>query len=91
MRILKRDSRLKLSHDPLSENQLVVKDNPDFSHIYEALDSLKDIYRIPIILKYLNGFSEKEIAQALDLNINTVKSRLFQGRQKLKKALESKN
>lgn len=49
---------------------------------------MKDINRIPIVLKYLKGFSEEEIAQILDININTVKSRLFKGRQKLRKYLE---
>lgn len=90
MRILKKDSKLKLSYEPLSENQLVVDgEDQDLNHIYETLNSLKDIYRIPIILKYLQGFSEKEIAEALKLNINTVKSRLFQGRRKLKTTLEN--
>lgn len=42
---------------------------------------------MPIILKYLNGFTEKEIAEILDINVNTLKSRLFKGRERLKKAL----
>ena len=50
--------------------------------------NLDEIHRIPIILKYLQDFSEKEIAEILDLNINTLKSRLYKGRQKLKKFLE---
>lgn len=91
MRILKKDSKLKLSYEPLSENQLVAnEDQEDLTYIYEVLNSLGDIHRIPLILKYLQSFSEKEIAKALELNINTVKSRLFQGRQKLKNALETK-
>lgn len=60
----------------------------DYSDLYQAIQALKDIYRIPIILKYLKGFSEKEIAEILELKQNTVKTRLYQGRDKLKQVLE---
>lgn len=53
----------------------------------QALEKLDEINRTPIILKYLNNLSEKEIAEALDLNINTVKSRLYKGREKLRKLM----
>jgi RNA polymerase sigma factor (sigma-70 family) len=60
----------------------------EYENLYKAVENLKDINRIPIVLKYLKGFTEEEISQILDLNINTVKSRLFKGRQKLRKFLE---
>lgn len=60
----------------------------EYENLYKAVNNLKDINRIPIILKYLRGFSESDIAQILDININTVKSRLFKGREKLKKYLD---
>lgn len=59
-----------------------------YEDLYQAVGQLNDLYRIPIILKYLNDFSEKEIAELLELNQNTVKSRLLKGRQQLKEALE---
>ncbi|RXZ77796.1 RNA polymerase sigma factor [Paenibacillaceae bacterium] len=55
--------------------------------IYEALQALDDLYRIPLILKYLHDYSEKEIASVLELNVNTLKSRLLKGREKMKKRL----
>ena len=55
--------------------------------VYDALQTLDDLYRIPLILKYLHDYSEKEIAQMLDVNVNTLKSRLLKGREKLKKGL----
>lgn len=58
-----------------------------YEELYQAVGELSDLYRIPIILKYLNDFSEKEIADLLDMNQNTVKSRLLKGRQQLKEAL----
>lgn len=59
-----------------------------FDDLYEAIQSLKDHQRIPVILKYLHGLTEKEIAATLDLNVNTVKSRLFKARSQLKTVLE---
>lgn len=53
----------------------------------EAIDELEEHHKTVIILKYLNGFSEKEIAEILGLNQNTVKSRLYQARNKLRSKL----
>lgn len=64
--------------------------NPfEYEEIYQAIDSLDEINRVPVVLKYLHDFSEKDIAETLDTNVNTVKSRLFKGRQKLKSILSS--
>lgn len=60
----------------------------EYEVLYKAIQNLDEINRVPIILKYLQEFSEKEIAEVLDLNVNTVKSRLYKGRQKLKRLLE---
>jgi RNA polymerase sigma factor (sigma-70 family) len=60
----------------------------EYESLYKAIESLKDNNRIPIILKYLRGFKESEIAEILGVNINTIKSRLFKGRQKLKNVIE---
>jgi RNA polymerase sigma-70 factor (ECF subfamily) len=56
--------------------------------LVEIIQSLDDLYRIPLILKYIKGFSEKEIADIMELNQNTVKSRLFKGRQNLRHLLD---
>ncbi|WP_224722037.1 RNA polymerase sigma factor [Paenibacillus vietnamensis] len=55
--------------------------------IYAALQALDDKYRVPFILKYLHDYSEKEIADILELNVNTLKSRLLKGREKMRKSL----
>ncbi|TDT62783.1 RNA polymerase sigma factor [Fonticella tunisiensis] len=60
----------------------------EYESLYKAIEKLDDINRIPIVLKYLKGFSEGEIAQILEINLNTVKSRLFKGRQKLRRYIE---
>lgn len=68
--------------------QLTEQSNESLSDLYSMIQNMADLYRIPILLKYIKGFSEKEIAIILDLNQNTVKSRLFNGRNLLKTQLE---
>lgn len=47
----------------------------------EVLDALDEKYRIILVLYYGEGFKIREIAQILELEVNTVKSRLSRGRK----------
>lgn len=49
---------------------------------------LEPEYREPLLLQLILGFSGDEIAQLLDLNPNTVMTRLFRARNQLKELLE---
>jgi RNA polymerase sigma-70 factor (ECF subfamily) len=55
--------------------------------VQEAIHSLSFAQRVVVILFYLNGFSLEEIAYILDCPVGTVKSRLYYGRQNLKRRL----
>lgn len=55
--------------------------------LHDALFSLDEKLRLPILLHYIEGFSIKEVAEILRLPQGTVKSRMLRGRQKLKKIL----
>lgn len=55
--------------------------------IRKAIDQLPEHYRVVVVLRYLQDFSYQEIADALDLPLNTVKSYLFRGRQQLQELL----
>ncbi|MBU4495445.1 MAG: hypothetical protein KJ874_09095, partial [Acidobacteria bacterium] len=46
-------------------------------------------YRIPLILKDMEGFSQEEIAEILDKPLGTIKARISRGRQYLRKELEN--
>lgn len=46
-------------------------------------------YREPLFLQVIAGFSSEEIAQILDLNKNTVMTRLFRARNQLKESLDA--
>lgn len=54
------------------------------------INRLGEEYREPLILQVIGGFSGEEIADILDLNRNTVMTRLFRARNQLKDALENK-
>ncbi len=56
--------------------------------VRNAIAALPDKLRIPIVLKDLEGFSYQEIAEAMQCEIGTVKSRIFRAREALKKALQ---
>ncbi|MBS4032263.1 MAG: RNA polymerase sigma factor [Clostridiales bacterium] len=56
--------------------------------LLQAVHSLKETHRIPILLKYFSGLTEAEVSTVLDLPVSTVKSRLYEARQKLKDILE---
>lgn len=53
-----------------------------------ALLQLEENLRVPIVLHYIEGFKVHEIAKILSLPQGTVKTRMRQGRIKLKKVLE---
>ncbi len=65
-----------------------IYDFQEHEEILKALAGLPEIYRIPVTLKYLNDYSEDQIAELLSQKKSTVKSRLYEGRQKMKKMLE---
>lgn len=56
--------------------------------LWEAIDSLKEEYRIALLLRDIEGRSYEEIASILELSLGTVKSRISRARLKLKKILE---
>lgn len=57
------------------------------SDIKEAVESLPEHFRLPVLLADLEGFSYKEIAEILDVPIGTVMSRLHRGRKQLQRTL----
>ena len=52
-----------------------------------GLERLPEYQRRPLVLRELSGLSYQEIAQALDLDLGTVKSRISRGRKQLRKIL----
>lgn len=52
-----------------------------------ALDDIPEEFRLPVVMADVQGFSYREIADALGVPIGTVRSRLSRGRARMQKAL----
>ncbi|AKG35793.1 MULTISPECIES: RNA polymerase sigma factor [Paenibacillus] len=82
----------------IDEHEMVFKDKQNVERevlsgylaedIREAIDQLPEHHRTVIVLRYLQDFSYNEIAESLDLPLNTVKSYLFRARQQLQNRLQ---
>ena len=81
--ICRRGSRI-IVMDELPESAAPEMDDPD---LRDAIEKLEDIYRLPILLFYVEGFSIRECARILQIPEGTVKSRLHAGRNKLRSLL----
>ena len=64
-------------------------ENPDLPGLVrKGISKLPDKLRIPLILRDIDGLSYKEIADKLECEVGTVKSRIFRARESLKIILE---
>ncbi|HUU51740.1 MAG TPA: sigma-70 family RNA polymerase sigma factor [Candidatus Heimdallarchaeota archaeon] len=72
--------------------QIAAKEKNQDTYLIEnlkkALNSLHPRYRLPIILKDIEGFSQEEIAQIMKRPVGTIKARISRGRDQLKHILE---
>lgn len=57
-------------------------------YVREAVRALPQLLRESVMMFYFNQMSVKQIADILEVNENTVKSRLYSARQSMKKYLE---
>jgi RNA polymerase sigma-70 factor (ECF subfamily) len=64
------------------------EDHAEQHLLQRQISKLELEYREPLLLQVIGGFSGEEIAKILDLNRNTVMTRLFRARNQLKDALE---
>jgi RNA polymerase sigma-70 factor (ECF subfamily) len=68
------------SYDREAEPDLKVR-------LKEAIDDLSEKYRTVFLMHDVEGFTHEEIAESLGIPVGTSKTRLFQGRAKLREAL----
>lgn len=62
----------------------------DIVYILEAINSLPDGYRTVFNLYEVEGYKHKEIAEELDISINTSKSQLILAKKRLREILKKK-
>ena len=83
--------RVRKRSVPLEEVTPAGREEPGHSHaeFLALLDGLDEKYRTVLLLYYGEGFSVKEVAQAMDLGVETVKTRLKRARAGFKLAYET--
>jgi len=59
--------------------------NMEWSAVLELLSELSYEQRTPIVLKYYYGYQVNEIAEMLNVQAGTIKSRMHYGLEKLRK------
>lgn len=62
-------------------------DNTENREMLELVMKLPEKYRVVLYLRFYIGYSYKEISELIGVNESTVRSRLFHGKNKLKKIL----
>lgn len=55
--------------------------------VREVLLRLPELYRAPLVLRYMDGFATKEIARMLEVPLGTVLARLHRGRKRFEAEL----
>jgi RNA polymerase sigma-70 factor, ECF subfamily len=80
-----------ISHDERNDipDNSEVKGDFDIQEIVrQAVAKLPEKFRVAIIMRDFEGLSYQEIAEMLNSEVGTIKSRVFRGREALKKMLE---
>lgn len=71
------------------DNQLSAEQDYDNDKLRDYIAKLPLEYREPLVLQVLGGFNSDEIASILQLNVNTVNTRLFRARNQLRSSLSN--
>lgn len=72
--------------EPQAEERLLSDESAD--RVRKAVDELPDRYGIVVKMHYFDDLSYPEIAEALDLPVNTVKSHIFRAKGMIRESLK---
>lgn len=93
--LLNECKRISQKHNNMASSEQIVEPLYQDKHafieyeaLYTAIQQLEEHNRIPVILKYMHDMKDQEIADTLQENVNTIKSRLYKARLKLKQWLQ---
>lgn len=79
--------RPAISHDDPHRH---MESQETHGEVMRAVEAMPAIYREPFVLRHLEGWTYKEIAETLEMPIDTVGTRLVRARRMLQDALEKK-
>lgn len=82
---------LDVSDVPLADTGISPSKNSEYHLVQQHIANLQPEFREPLVLQLLGGFSAEEISHILKLNKNTVLTRLFRARNKLRQKLSEQS
>ena len=85
---IQRHSKRECPVSEIADSTACLTEREDHSELRDALFRLKDKYRIPVILHYIEGYDVKHVAAILEIPVSTVKTRLMRGRSGLRDILK---
>ena len=91
IRVELEDERDSPTMNPGSSPESALETSQEHTALYQALWELPLQQRIVLELRHFQGLSYQEMADTLNLPINTVRSHLYRGRQNLAKILEAED
>ena len=78
-----------LSNDSSLDPAVVAQDKELCQIVLESLKKLDDAQRAVVVLRDIEGMNYNQIANVLDIELGTVRSRLSRGRKKIRQILEA--
>ncbi len=84
-------------HEEIDDQRTMESDNNDLVELDESIDKLKlikiiqelpDGYKLVFNMYVIDGLSHNEIAEELNISVNTSKTQLFKARRKLREKVE---
>lgn len=82
-----RSRKLQVPYEEYMEDQ-ISGGFEGYSEVYLAVSELPELYRVPFVLHYVEGYSVKEAGQILKLSDSAVKVRLHRARNLMKEKLK---
>lgn len=82
------DELLEAGYDPVGiDGRVVEEEQSDYVELRRAIDALPASFQEVILLRYVEGYSPKEIAELLGISSSLVSVRLFRGQKLLSQHL----
>lgn len=78
---------IETTRSPLTPEQLLAE-SERYQELEKALDTLKEKYTIPLLLKHQEGYSYAEISKMLGIEESAVRKRVYRARHQLQAHLE---
>ena len=85
------DERESLKDDSQRSPEVLLELAQESQSLYRKIWRLPEVQRVALELRHFQGLSYQEMADAMDLPLNTVRSHLYRARRKLAELMEEEN